>query len=398
MNSIGLMVTGNEVLLGKIKDVNGTNIAYLLSSKGIEISSMVYARDCVEDLVRGLNFLADSCDTIIVIGGIGSSIPDLTSEAVSSFSGLSLQFSDAAWNVCADHFSRTGVVSVPETHRKQAMLPKGSMVFPGIAGTNMGFSCDFLCRNRTYRIYCLPGSSHEIEEIFLHYVLPELASTKKVAKNTEKNIVATMQSFLGDSASHYDEQVFCESFVAEMSNKNLLFACAESCTGGLISSKITSVSGSSRMFSGGVVSYSNASKSDLLGVDPREIERFGSVSTQVALQMVVGVRSAFGSDLALSVTGVAGPLGGTEVHPVGCVCFGLTIASKRIIDFKELLRVLNGFGWVLASTNSEDVLQNASVEFVVERRFGEGFSRERIQHMSANFGMGSIIAILEFTR
>jgi nicotinamide-nucleotide amidase len=221
---------------------------------------------------------------------------------------------------------------------------------------------------------------------------------ERVAKILEDEVTAGLRAALGDYILYSDERSCHDYFVSEMSSRNLSFSCAESCTGGLMSSEITSVSGSSRMFLGGVVSYSSTSKSDLLGVEPRALDRFGAVSTQVAAQMAFGVRSAFSSDVAISVTGVAGPGGGTTVHPVGSVCFGMAISLLRIVNLQELVRVLAVFGWTPVARNHEGFVKQKSIELVAERKFGAGLSRDDIQHRSTIFAIGSVIAILNMLK
>jgi nicotinamide-nucleotide amidase len=414
--------------------------------------------DAPEDIKSSLRFLLSQCDSVVVTGGLGPTTDDVTAQSVAAVFGRELIFFPDAWEVCESYFKRQGRTEIPESNRKQAMLPTGARILNNPRGTAAGFSIRDIVDGCDVRVFCLPGVPSEMEPMFEGFVLPELVggSVQRLSRTwkifdqgesviqekltgleedvrgrfrncdvsyqasqglvswsisapiatsesedflnfLEEKVDAVLRSTLGAYVLSTGDKSLSEFLITELSRKDISIATAESCTGGLIAHRITSVPGASRVFWGSAVTYSNESKTDLLGVDMRLIERYGAVSCDVAGAMASGVRAAFVSDLAVSTTGVAGPGGGTAVHPVGTVCFGLSLSTSRISHFERVVRRLKELEWRVSPAQSLQVGERGhSLEFVVERRFGSALSREAIQQRALAFSLGSLIAILEY--
>jgi nicotinamide-nucleotide amidase len=454
---IGLLITGNEVLWGKILDTNAGFLASELRKHGLLVRRTLQCGDSLQEMDHALTFLLDSCDTVIVTGGLGPTLDDLTLEAIGAFFGRDLHFSQEAWDFCKSCFSRLGRSDIPECNRKQALVPKGATLLPNPYGTASGILLQESWKGRTVRLFALPGVPNEMRPMFLDHVLPRLtpsimlrshawqiflvgesAIQDSLAKLEEELVRVVpgimisyqahvgyvtwrlavpvslstseemlhhllsemirphLQASFGRRVIYEGEEHLSEHLVRTLHEKRLRLSLAESCTGGLIAREITRVPNASRVFMGGAVVYSNESKADLLGVNPRSIERFGAVSVEVAAQLATGSCHAFSTELAVGVTGVAGPGGGTPAHPVGTVCFGLCLPRERVLDEDRLVDTLSLFGWI----PTEDLHHfdyepsHRNIDFVAERRFGAGLTREDIQHRAMNFALGSIAGIM----
>ena len=457
MERIGFLITGNEILQGKTRDTNSVFMAKSLRSRGVEPNLIIFCGDSLDDITRSLHFLAQQCDSIVVTGGLGPTIDDITALAVAKLFHRDLVFLSEAWDICVSFFRRQGRDQIPDSNRKQATLPHDARIIPNLHGAAAGFVVHDILDGCDIRVFCLPGVPHEMEPMFDGFVLPELSETshirlsrtwqifmqgesviqqkleplekeirlrfpdcsvsylahhghvawslsapvdsverEKFLNFLEDRVDFALKEAFGPYVLFQSERKLAEFLVEEMSRKNLLFACAESCTGGLIAHEVTSISGASQMFQGGAVTYSNESKADILGVDMRDIERYGAVSPQDAWAMASGARRVFSADVAISTTGVAGPRGGTSYHPVGMVIFGLSLSLQRVSGAQTLLEKLERLGWTsIASRDFRSTESESIVEFFAERQFGSALSREAIQHRSLSFALGTVIALLE---
>jgi|GEM_PF-5569255 len=194
-NTIGLLITGNEVLFGKTRDTNGPFMASHLRRVGCEVKRSLVSGDDRAELARSLSYLAETCDSILMTGGLGPTSDDLTADVVARFFGLPTVFSEPAWQACVDAFTRLGRDEVPATNRKQAELPQGAQLVPNPIGTAVGFETRGTHAGKEITIICLPGVPFEMEPMFLESVLPSL--TVKGAVSVQR----TWQVFgLGESA------------------------------------------------------------------------------------------------------------------------------------------------------------------------------------------------------
>jgi nicotinamide-nucleotide amidase len=454
-----VLITGNELLSGKTKDTNGAFIISELSALGIQVSGLNIIGDDKHSLIAKLRDLAEHNDYIFMTGGLGPTGDDLTSEVVAEAFHLQTEFSDEAWAVCQAAFHRSGRTEIPESNKKQAVLPLGAKVLQNSLGTAAGFAVVRESATSNCTLYAMPGVPWECERMFRDEVKSQLGGTVRAYRQwgpwhvwgvgesalqtllsvVEKDILALSPDVAisyqahagyisyglqlpceaGDDCSDNSDAVFSPDLlrIEEILGQRLLyqggrtlmgqlldgyehlnlnFALAESCTGGKIASLVTQQSGISSVFKGGAVTYSNESKMSLLRVSPETLSHSGAVSVETAEEMARGVVEAFNSDLGLSVTGVAGPLGGSAEKPVGTVCFGLALKldGTRADWLAPIENSLTLQGWSLSTRSSATDL----AVFICEKRFGDYLSRELVQKRASVFALCTLVAVSESVR
>jgi nicotinamide-nucleotide amidase len=384
----GIVVTGTEVLTGRVQDRNGPWIADRLLELGVELAHITICGDRPDDIEAQLRFMADQgVDLIVTSGGLGPTADDMTVEVVARFCGRELVLDNEVENKIADilkklmgHFNLENFDAVLAANRKQAMIPAGAQVLDPV-GTAPGVVVP-----GKPTVIVLPGPPRELQpmwhkaietsaaqqavagrtiyrqETIRMFGLPEsgLAETLREAEASVPNFdsleittclrrgeIEMVTRYEPDAAAVYaaltqllrdkhGEQLYSEdgSNVDDQVARSLTgrrLATAESCTAGLLAARLTDRPGSSDYVMGGVVSYSNDAKADLLGVDPALIEKHGAVSEPVAEAMAAGALERFGADTAVAITGIAGPGGGTAEKPVGTVCFTVKLADGPTI-------------------------------------------------------------------
>lgn len=369
---VEIITTGDEIMSGLTRDANFAWAAAALSASGVVASRHVSVPDSMEDLADCFTAAAKRADFVVVSGGLGPTDDDLCARAAAELLDRPLVFSDAAHENIARELRRRGREPGPR-HEKQSMLPQGADILDNPLGTACGFG--FVFGNAKFLF--LPGVPREFRRMFSDHVLPEIkrltkkekfVSTKilKVFGLGESEVAATLENFslegvrvgyrisfpevhvrfsvsghcaeengrllraaadetrilLGNSVFAEDDGTLEGAAAALLLEKKLTISVAESCTGGLCASRFTDVSGSSGYFLGGVVAYSDDAKRGVLGVASSTLERFGAVSSETVCEMASGAREVFGSDIGVSISGVAGPSGGTAEKPVGTVWFG----------------------------------------------------------------------------
>ena len=380
----GIVVTGTEVLTGRVQDRNGPWIADRLLELGVELAHITICGDRPGDIEAQLRFLAaEGVDLIVTSGGLGPTADDLTVATVARFAGLDLVLDDALEDRITDilkrlmaRFDNVDLEAVRAANRKQAMIPVGAHVINPV-GTAPGVVVP-----GTPTIVVLPGPPRELQpmwpvavetdavqraiagrttyrqDMVRMFGLPEsgLADTLRDAEQSvdgfdrleittclRRGEVEMVTRYEPDAAGIYTKlmellrerhsrEIFSEdgSLVDDQVAQLLAgrrIATAESCTGGLIASRLTDRPGSSAYVAGGVVAYANEAKTELLGVEPDLIATHGAVSEPVADAMAVGALNRFGADTAIAITGIAGPAGGTDDKPVGTVCFTVMLAD-----------------------------------------------------------------------
>ncbi|WP_455709861.1 competence/damage-inducible protein A [Mycobacterium asiaticum] len=422
----GIVVTGTEVLTGRVQDRNGPWIADRLLELGVELAHITICGDRPADIEAQLRFMADQgVDLIVTSGGLGPTADDMTVEVVARFCGRELVLDDELENRIAEILKSLmarnpafaallepgNFESVRTANRKQAMIPVGSQILDPV-GTAPGVVVP-----GKPAVLVLPGPPRELQpmwhkaietpgvqeaiagrtvyrqEMVRMFGLPEsgLAETLREAETAidgfgaleittclrrgELEIVTRYEPDAADAYAQltqllrdrHGDKVFSEdgSQVDDLVAGLLAgrrIATAESCTAGLLAARLTERPGSSDYVAGGVVSYSNEAKVQLLGVAAGLIEQHGAVSEPVAQAMAAGALQRFDADTAIAITGIAGPGGGTEEKPVGTVCFTVALGDGRSVtrtlrlpgnrsDVRErsttvamhlLLRLLNG--------------------------------------------------------
>jgi nicotinamide-nucleotide amidase len=390
----GIVVTGTEVLTGRISDRNGPWLADRLLEMGIELAHITICGDRSEDIEAQLRFMAgNGVDLIVTSGGLGPTADDMTVEVVAKFAGRPLVLDEALESRIADilralmrRWGNRSFDAVRAANRKQALVPEGShIIYP--VGTAPGVVVP-----GKPAVVVLPGPPRELQPMWAEAVetdafreatagrrtyvqemmrlfgLPEssMAETLRDAegeidgfdrleittclRRAEVEVVTryepedagTYAALVDLISSRHPRELFStdgslvdDQVAALLSERRI--ATAESCTAGLVAARLTERPGSSGYFAGGIVAYANEVKEGLLDVDHALIERHGAVSPEVASAMAAGALSRFGADLAVSVTGVAGPGGGTEEKPVGTVCFCVRAADGSSMSRDVLL-------------------------------------------------------------
>jgi nicotinamide-nucleotide amidase len=384
----GIVVTGTEVLTGRVQDRNGPWIADRLLELGVELAHITICGDRPADIEAQLRFMADQgVDLIVTSGGLGPTADDMTVEVVARFCGRDLVLDNEVENKIADilkklmgHFNLANFDAVLAANRKQAMIPAGAQVLDPV-GTAPGVVVP-----GKPTVVVLPGPPRELQPMW-HKAIEAPAAQQAIAGRTiyrqetirmfglpESGLAETMREAEAavpgfdsleittclrrgeiEMVTRYEpgaaevyaqltqllrekhgEQVYSEdgSQVDDQVARLLVgrrIATAESCTAGLLAARLTDRAGSSDYVMGGVMSYSNEAKQQLLGVDPALIEANGAVSEPVAEAMATGALQRFGADTAVAITGIAGPGGGTAEKPVGTVCFTVKLADGSTI-------------------------------------------------------------------
>ncbi|OBG65304.1 competence/damage-inducible protein A [Mycobacterium sp. E3339] len=390
----GIVVTGTEVLTGRVQDANGPWIAARLLELGVELAHITICGDRPADIEAQLRFMAEQgMDLIVTSGGLGPTADDMTVEVVARFCGRELVLDDETEAKIANilkklmaRFEGVDFEAVRAANRKQAMIPLGAQVLDPV-GTAPGVVVP-----GTPTVIVLPGPPRELQPMWRRAIetpaaqqaiagrtayrqetvrmfgLPEsgLAETLRDAEASvpgfesleittclRRGEVEMVTRYEPDNSDSYaklmqlvrdrhGEQLFSEdgSTVDDLVAGALAgrrIATAESCTAGLLAARLTDRPGSSDYVAGGVVAYSNDAKAELLSVDPGLIEAHGAVSEPVAEAMAAGALSRFGADTAVAITGIAGPGGGTPEKPVGTVCF--TVALREGPKHTRTLRL-----------------------------------------------------------
>jgi nicotinamide-nucleotide amidase len=384
----GIVVTGTEVITGRIADSNGPWVSERLAELGVEVAHILVVADRPDDLAAALEFMAaQGMDLIVTTGGLGPTADDLTAEVVGRFAGRELRLDEemlAKIAAILRGFSRRFRLdeeAVLAANRKQAMVPEGAVALDPV-GTAPGLVVP--AGERV--VIVLPGPPRELHPMWpraleteparavLARATPLRGFTMRMFGVPESEIAKSLREIdaggvdlaaveittclrrgeieidvryrdeaagvaelvrAGLAERHPRETFSLEGETVDAQVAGLLagrtLGLAESCSAGLLAARIANVPGASEYLAGGVVSYSNAAKSELLGVDPDLIERRGAVSPEVAEAMALGALDRFGADVAVAVTGIAGPDGGSEEKPVGYVCFNARLADGTAI-------------------------------------------------------------------
>ena len=384
----GIVVTGTEVLTGRVRDLNGPWLADRLLELGVELGHITLCGDRPADIEAQLRFLAgQGVDLIITSGGLGPTADDMTVEVVSRFCerdlvldpGLEAKIADIVTGLMA-RFPGVDPDAVLAANRKQALVPSGAEILDPV-GTAPG-----VVVAGTPTVVVLPGPPRELQpmwdaavatdavqraiagrvtyrqETIRMFGLPEsgLAETLREAQTRvagfdrleittclRRGELEIVTRYEPEDAAVYSELLkvlrdkhsrelfsidgsFVDDQVATLLAGRTI-ATAESCTAGMVAARLTDRPGSSAYVAGGVVSYSNAAKIELLGVDAALIDAHGAVSEPVAEAMAAGALRRVGADTAVATTGIAGPGGGSEAKPVGTVCFSVALADGTFL-------------------------------------------------------------------
>tara|TARA_B100001123_G_C15261505_1_gene1006763 strand:- start:260 stop:1477 length:1218 start_codon:yes stop_codon:yes gene_type:complete len=366
-----IVTIGDELLGGYTIDSNATWIGRKLIDIGVRTIWKSTVPDQKNEIVNALSIATEKADVVICTGGLGPTRDDVTRDAYCEFTGAELEMDEQYLKELSARFERRGV-DMPESNQSQGLVPDMGSVIPNPKGSARGLSCSI---DGTW-ICILPGVPAEMKVMMEESILPELGqmSTNDLfvtnirttgvmesklhdilnsvmvgspvsisflpgfsgvdlrLTSEDKTLVKELSRQVYDLAGKYiyaeDWKTLEESVGDCLREKSLTIALAESCTGGLLGDRMTNIPGSSDYFLGSVVCYSNEAKMNLMGVRKETLESFGSVSEEVAAEMAAGAREKFNADIGVSITGVAGPNGGTKEKPVGYTCFGLDDGIK----------------------------------------------------------------------
>ncbi|MCB5247745.1 MAG: competence/damage-inducible protein A [Candidatus Cloacimonetes bacterium] len=408
MPKSAIITIGNEILLGRTLNTNLAWLASELALLGLPVEFSLTVKDEAEAIRQALKQAWDCCEVVITTGGLGPTEDDITKREIASFFGAELRFDEEVWEHVQKLFAARNIAT-PRINRCQALVPDGFRALPNERGTAPGLFFEqgdksffafagvplemrhvFDAQARALLIGKY-GSGEAIHQVTLHsFGISESALAEILAGFApphEVNMAWLPQTgrvdlrFYGMDRQRVSETAdTClelirpyvwgrnEDTPAEVI-KNLLrdnkltLSAAESCTGGLLQKMVTDPPGASDIFVGGVVSYANTLKQSLLKVNPDTISKYGAVSEECALEMAAGIKNLTESQTAISITGVAGPDGGTPQKPVGTVCFGFSILNRL---------------WSLTQTFSGD--------------------RESIRHKAAEFALLHLIKHLQGTK
>lgn len=374
---IELVTVGTELLLGFTVDTNGAEIGRALAAVGVRVVRRTAVADDVGAIRDAVATALRRTGAVITTGGLGPTADDITKSAVAALFGARLQFDPAVWADVEERFARFGRVPTP-SNRGQAEVPEGAVVLPNRWGTAPGLWLE----GDPGLVIMLPGVPVEMRNILATSVVPRLAErgggagvirsvtvrTTGIGESTlaerlgdidevlaplslaylpgfgsvdlrvtawnlppeeADRLLESAAGLLAERAGHYaygrGDDDLAELILADLRRRGWTIAVAESCTGGLLGGRLTAIPGSSSQFVGGVVAYADDTKQRLLGVSPELLAAHGAVSEPVARQMAIGATRALGADVAVSVTGIAGPDGGSAEKPVGTVWLGFAL-------------------------------------------------------------------------
>ena len=377
---------GNEILAGRTLNTNAAYLSRKLLSLGVPVVSSYTVADDIDSILRALKLAASDADVVLVTGGLGPTDDDLTRQAFGKFLGSELQLQNELLKKIQDYFAHRNV-QMPAKNKIQAYIPAGAKALVNNLGTAPGI----IAKVEDKLFIALPGVPTEMKQMFEESVFAELqqlagSQTVIVSKlkcfgagesaitetlgdtcrrdrnplinctveggvitlhiiatandmTTANQIVQkdekTLRKLLGDLVYGTTEQTLAEVVGEKLVQQEKTIAVAESCTGGALAALVTDIPGASRYFLQGWITYSNKAKISELNVPADVIEKYGSVSEQVAEAMAKNAGKIAGADFAIGITGIAGPTGGTEQKPVGLVY--ISVASDKKCETKRFM-------------------------------------------------------------
>ncbi|MBW6514672.1 MAG: CinA family nicotinamide mononucleotide deamidase-related protein [Candidatus Syntrophosphaera sp.] len=367
-----IITIGNEILLGRTLNTNLAWLASELAGLGLAVEFSLTVKDEPEAIRRALQQCWASCEVVISTGGLGPTADDITKSVIAEFFGAELEFDQKVWKQVQSRFAARNLPT-PEINRNQALIPKGFVALSNQRGTAPGLY--YSSGNKSF--FAFAGVPLEMKYVFdshakrilagKHGGTPVIQKTLHTFNISESALAELLSGFrfpaeanlawlpqtgrvdlrfygsdpeaidkavahclplLGNHFWGRDEDTPAGTLHGLLRAKGFSVSVAESCTGGLLQKMLTDPPGASDVFLGGVVAYSNAAKQRVLKVSPSTLAEHGAVSEESALEMVSGIKDLTESQTAISVTGVAGPDGGTIQKPVGTVCYGFSVLHK----------------------------------------------------------------------
>lgn len=379
---VELISVGTEILLGNIVNTNATYLAEKCALLGCSLYHQTVVGDNEERMEEAIRQAIERADIVILTGGLGPTKDDLTKEVTAKVFGRKLYMDERSKARIQDYFEKIKSKKVTENNWKQALVPEGAIVIDNLNGTAPGLILED--KERGKAAILIPGPPNEMKPMFEHDIAPYLnkkqpegiyshmvkvcgigesraetmvadlmdaqtnptlapyaktgevhfrvtarACSEEAAEKLMEPMIEEMKKRFGDAVYTTEENVTLEeSVIRLLEEKKMTVTTAESCTGGKLSGRLLNVAGASGVYNEGYITYANASKEKILGVKHETLETYGAVSEQTAAEMALGAAKAAGADAALSVTGIAGPGGGTAEKPVGLVYIGCAVKGE----------------------------------------------------------------------
>ena len=379
---VELISVGTEILLGNIVNTNATYLAEKCALLGCSLYHQTVVGDNEERMEEAIRQAIERADIVILTGGLGPTKDDLTKEVTAKVFGRKLYMDEHSRARIRDYFEKIKSKKVTENNWKQALVPEGAIVIDNLNGTAPGLILED--KERGKAAILIPGPPNEMKPMFEHDIAPYLnkkqpegiyshmvkvcgigesraetmvadlmdaqtnptlapyaktgevhfrvtarACSEEAAEQLMEPMIEEMKKRFGDAVYTTEENVTLEeSVIRLLEEKKMTVTTAESCTGGKLSGRLLNVAGASSVYNEGYITYANASKEKILGVKHETLETYGAVSEQTAAEMALGAAKVAGADAALSVTGIAGPGGGTAEKPVGLVYIGCAVNGE----------------------------------------------------------------------
>ncbi|MDY4748443.1 MAG: competence/damage-inducible protein A [Candidatus Fimisoma sp.] len=384
-----ILTVGTEILFGQIVNTNAAFLSRELNNLGYDVMYHYSVGDNPGRLAELIEFAFRDCDMIITTGGLGPTQDDLTKEVIAQAMGDRLVVSPEALSALKDRYERSGR-PMTENNLKQANMPESAQILPNDQGTAPGFWLE----KKGKIIVSMPGPPREMTNMFEKEVKPRLISrqdsviyykilrtfglgeskmetvllplidgqtdptiatyakegecslriaskrpTKEEAEAAVEDMTARVMDIIGEYVYSTDNEELADVVANMLLDKNITISCAESCTGGLFAGTLINTDGISKVFDRGIVTYSNEAKIKELGVKAETLDTFGAVSPETAAEMAEGIRAKTGTNMAVSVTGIAGPGGGSADKPVGLVYIGIAYDGKTDVVKAQMRNV-----------------------------------------------------------
>lgn len=383
---VELISVGTEILLGNIVNTNAAYLAEKCALLGCSLYHQTVVGDNEERMEAAIRQALERADIVMLTGGLGPTKDDLTKEVTAKVFGRELYLDEHSKERIQEFFDRLGRIRITENNWKQAMIPEGAIVIDNDNGTAPGIIIEDEVNHKAAIL--MPGPPNELKPMFEKDIAPYLnkkqpegiyskmikicgigeseaetmvadlmeaqtnptlapyaktgevhlritakARTEEDAEMMMQPLVDEMFRRFGDAIySTREEETLEEAIISMLKERKLTLTTAESCTGGKLAGRIMNVSGVSSVYNEGYITYANASKEKLLGVKRETLETYGAVSEQTAREMAIGARTFAEADIALSVTGIAGPDGGTAEKPVGLVYIGCAVKENVTVQ------------------------------------------------------------------
>ena len=375
----GILAIGTELLMGQTVNTNATYLSKQLNDLGIGVYYHYTVGDNPERIKKALADLLDHCDLVITTGGLGPTLDDITKEVIAEALELEMDLDQRSFEIVKEYFKKFNRI-MPESNIRQAYFPKGAIILDNEKGTAP--ACIVELKDTNQAIVVLPGPPRELKHIYEKHVKDYLEASNALKmfsvylsvydygeSSAEESLMdlikgqtnPTIATYAGDGKvlirvtssglKHEENKLEVNRIVAEikmrmgsyivseegedidlvisklLKDRGMKISVVESCTGGKLISALVKHAGASDIVETGIVTYSNSAKVRDIGVSPETLQTYGAVSHQTCFEMVKGLITKTGSDVGISITGIAGPTGGTIEKPVGLVYIGLSIAG-----------------------------------------------------------------------